>query len=176
MYVLSKDIAGFDHEQFKSRIADYEQYLSSIKEKLSLSPEGFIFDDWYKDRASHRCLHDSWLTKLFISESSDNQVDIQLTLLGAYHDGQIILTYSDVQYYRLDRNKNSAVVGSHGDLRYEEFRMDDKGNMIHEFDWYTKDENAVFLIACKHICYEWREFESGQAPERTPEWKINSQP
>ena len=173
MFVLSKDIDKLGFEESTKKIGEYKKYLASIKDKLSLSPTGFIFESWYTDFSSHKCPHDSWLDELVVSEDDENNVSISLRLLGAYHDGFITLKYTDVQYYRLDRNKSSVVKASHGDLRCAEFRLDEDGNIIHEFDWYTLDENAVFLIACKHIGYEWEEIDQNTEIKRRPEWKTN---
>jgi len=74
-------------------------------------------------------------------------------------------------YYKLDRHPASVVKSSHGDLRYEEFRLDEEGNIIHEFDWYSLDENAIFLIACKSVAYQWEPMREGEVPERKPQWR-----
>jgi hypothetical protein len=171
MYILSKDIDDIEYEDYQSRAEAYNQYLDSIRDKLKLSPEGFVFEEWYRDTSSHRCPHDAWLERISISENDSNEVQIQLRLLGAYHDGNITFTYNDVQYYRLDRHKSSTVKSSHGDLRYEEFRLDEDENIIHEYDWYTLGENALFLIACKSIDYQWDPLREGEKANRKPEWR-----
>ena len=173
MYILSKDIDSLSYEESKRRFSEYKEYLETIKGKLSFFPINFIFEEWYTDIASHKCIHDSWLDKVLISEDDENKVTITLKLLGAYHDGFITLKYSDVQYYKLNRNESSTIKSSHGDLRYEEFRLDEDGNQIHEFDWYTLDENAAFLIACRHIEYIWEEIPFDKKVKRKAEWKTN---
>lgn len=170
MYILSKDIGNLEFEEYKKRVSDYQSYLASIKDKISLSPHGFIFEDWYRNCDSHRCPHDSWLDRIVVSEDDNNEVNIELKLLGAYHDGYIFFRYSGVKYYKLDRHSTSVIKSSHGDLRYEEFRLDDEGYLVHEFDWYTLDENAIFLIACESVSYSWEPIEDGDKPSRESEW------
>ncbi|NVJ49462.1 MAG: hypothetical protein HWE11_03690 [Gammaproteobacteria bacterium] len=171
MYVLSKDIDHLEYEEFKVKADEYRQYLDSIKDKLSLSPKDFIFEDWYNEPNSHKCPHDSWLDRLVVSEDSESTVQIELRLLGAYHDGFITFRYSGVQYYNLARHESSIVESSHGDLRYQEFRLDSDGNVIHEFDWYNLGENGLFLIACREIEYIWEPIPEGAIPDRKAEWE-----
>lgn len=105
-----------------------------------------------------------------MSEDDNNEVQIEMRLLGAYHDGYITFRYSSVQYYSLNRHKSSVIKSSHGDLRYEEIRIDEEGNTVHEFDWYSLDENGIFLIAARKIEYIWEPLPDRAEPERKSEW------
>lgn len=174
MFILSRDVDGLDYPEYKAKYDQYLEYLQKIKPKLSLSPKNFIYEDWYRNKESHRCPNASWLEKLIISENGDNQVQIELKLLGAYHDGYITFKYSGVKYYKIQRHQQSVIESSHGDFRYNEYRLDEHDNIVHELDWYTLDENAIFLIACQHIEYIWEPIPEGDDVKRSPDWGVNN--
>ncbi len=102
MYILSRDIDHLEYEAFRVKANEYREYLASIKDQLNLHPKEFVFEDWYRSSKSHKCPHDSWLDKLVVSEDDNNEVQIEIRLLGAYHDGYITFRYSSVQYYSLN--------------------------------------------------------------------------
>ncbi|WPP01976.1 hypothetical protein SFA35_11735 [Pseudomonas sp. HR96] len=80
-------------------------------------------------------------------------LSIQLTLLGAYHDGYIDIHYEGVSRYQMAGNASH-----HGDWRYDEVRAADHGQVIHEIEL----AQALWLIECRDISVIWR-------PLQTPE-------
>jgi hypothetical protein len=53
-------------------------------------------------------------------------------LLAAYHDGFIELVYPQVSRYTLD---GADVAQGHDDWVYDEFRLSERGTVIHEIEW-----------------------------------------
>src|SRR5215472_10521062 len=78
--------------------------------------------DWYVSPEHHRCPHDAWVEAVTISEPAsgerhqDRELQIQIRLLGAYHDGIIEFTYRHVQNYSFE---GSGITG-HGDWLRDE--------------------------------------------------------
>ena len=82
----------------------------------------------------------------------------KMRLLGAYHDGWIELHYHDVSRYRLDlhRSKSGIGRGGHRDWRYDEFRIDDDGHLIHEIQWYGRDDRATWQVHADDVAFTSR--------------------
>jgi hypothetical protein len=70
-------------------------------------------------------------------------------LLGAYHDGYIELRYLDVFAYRLW--SNDCHRGS-GDWLYDEFRLSERGNLLHEIEWSS---GGTWSIEASDLAFEW---------------------
>ncbi len=87
---------------------------------------------------------------------------IELTLLGAYHDGNIKIKYKNVQMYSLvkDRQLEDTMPGSdpmkgHGDWLIDELSLSDKGMVVHTVHWAA---GARWQIWCDDLEYEWKPF------------------
>ena len=111
----------------------YERYIDSVKERM---PSGALrlalLTDWY-DFNCHSCPHDAWLQEFKITESEsasghkrDNSADLKL--LGAYHDGVILLRYPRLMSFTIQA---PILDGGLGDWLYDEFRLSPNGNMLH---------------------------------------------
>lgn len=72
--------------------------------------------------------------------------------MGAYHDGYIELTYPIVFEYRLSAN---ALGQGHGDWRYDEFRINEKGQLIHEIEWASYGSANTWVIVASDIQHKW---------------------
>ena len=79
-------------------------------------------------------------------------VSIIIKLLGAYHDGYIEFHYPIVYEYRLAAD---TLKQGHGDWRYDEFRVDEKGYLIHEIEWASFGATNSWLIVASDIEHKW---------------------
>ena len=116
----------------------YREYLERNRARFPASAYSLATSDWYFDPHDHRCPHDAWLESAHFSEphagerSEKRSLSLSVRLLGAYHDGHIELHYPHVTAYRLDA---SNVKVGHLDWRYDEFRIDEDGFLVHEIEW-----------------------------------------
>lgn len=85
---------------------------------------------------------------------ADRSIDINLQLLGAYHDGKIQLSYQRVRTYNLvSGSQKPFEKTSHGDCIIDEIRLaDHDGYVEHEITFW---HDARWLIQCADIQYEW---------------------
>jgi hypothetical protein len=134
----------------------YTEYLQSVKERLPLSAFEFATAPWHYDHSDHRCPHDSWVESLTINEPATGErlqhrsLRISTRLLGAFHDGHLLLGYADVQMYSLESPKTQA---GHGDWLIDEIRLSDNGCVLHEV---LLSNDSRWLIEAKDISCEWR--------------------
>lgn len=142
----------------------YDEYLSIIKPRIPPSAFEFASAPWHYDPSDHRCPHDAWLEYLRISETSEGKrmevrsIDMELRLLGAYHDGYLSLGYKDVQSYSLSqplkvprRPSHTAKVG-HEDLLVDEFGVSPRGMLVHELLFSF---GARWSIECRDFQWLW---------------------
>ena len=138
------------------RTKAYREYLQSVKERLSVTAFEFATAAWHYDHSDHRCPHDSWVESLTIDEPGagerlqDRSLRISTRLLGAFHDGHLLLGYADVQTYSLESPKGRA---GHGDWLVDEIRLSDNGFVLHEV-LFSNDSR--WQIEAKDISCEWR--------------------
>jgi len=138
------------------RTKAYREYLQSVKERLSVTAFEFATAAWHYDHSDHRCPHDSWVESLTIDEPGagerlqDRSLRISTRLLGAFHDGHLLLGYADVQTYSLESPKGRA---GHGDWLVDEIRLSDNGFVLHEV-LFSNDSR--WRIEAKDISCEWR--------------------
>ena len=136
-FILSSDFPedSNDHSLFKSRFDVYREYLQSIREKLPSPAYEFAVAEWHYNPEDHQCPHDSWVESVTISEPysgdsrQDRSIEINLRLLGAYHDGYIDLKYSDVRSYSLETPadfKAPPLNVGHGDWLTDEVRLSER--------------------------------------------------
>jgi hypothetical protein len=154
-FILSADDRDADVvAQFKR----YRTYLSSVRSTFPPSAFALATSDWYFNFNDHRCPHDAWIESLEFRElgSSDRQekreLSLKLTLLGAYHDGRIEIYYPRVYAYRLD---NSNSFSGHGDWRYDELRLSERGNLLHEIEWANGNAFDSWLIEASDMTLQW---------------------
>jgi WD40 repeat protein len=134
----------------------YKEYLLSIKDRLPVSAFEFATANWHYDYGDHRCPHDSWVESLTINEPASRErlqhrsVAITVRLLGAFHDGHILIDYADVQTYSLVRPKS---LPGHGDWLVDEIRSSENGLVLHEV-LFSSDSR--WLIEARDVSCEWR--------------------
>ena len=129
-YILSKDLPdpmslGYEKRR-KEQWAAYQRRLNKLKKKsLPASALEFTLADWHYNNIDPRCPHDAWLEHVIIREPSSGErseirgLEIEIKLLGAYHDGYIQLLYKDVESYFFDQpyrwNEKHSTENGHGD-------------------------------------------------------------
>jgi len=147
-----------------ARFEAYAEYLESIRDRLPESAYAFAAAPWHYDFSDPRCPHDSWVESLTVSEPSSGErrqqrsVEIAVRLLGAYHDGHILLTYKSVRGYLLNSLHDSHGAG-HGDWLTDEIRLSDSGLVLHEVEF---SRGGRWVIECKDVAYEWEQAEGGE--------------
>jgi hypothetical protein len=148
-------------EEHKPRFEAYRRYLDSIREQLPPAAFAFATADWHYNFADPRCPHDAWVESVIIAESAagtqreQRRIDIQVRLLGAYHDGHIELHYRNVAAYTLEHPAGSTEPPrerGHGDWRDDEVRLSARGLVIHDVMFIG---GSHWLIECEDIQYRW---------------------
>ena len=134
----------------------YREYLRSVKDRLPASALEFATAAWHYDYSDHRCPHDSWVESLTIDEPARGgrlearSLRISTHLLGAFHDGHLLLDYADVQMYSLENPKTRS---GHDDWLFDEIRLSENGFVLHEV-LFSND--SLWLIEAKDISWQWR--------------------
>ena len=154
MYILGeqrdKDVEGAFNR--------YEQYLKENSDCFPKSAYALATSDWYYGFSDHKAPHDAWLEAITISEPSSGSrneirtVSISIKLLSAYHDGYIEFQYPEVFEYKV----NAHTFGQgHGDWRYDQFRLNEKGKLIHEIEWATYGATNNWVIVASDVQHKW---------------------
>jgi hypothetical protein len=152
-FILIKDgaqesVAAFIMEAWKK----YRTYLAEVAEQMPQSARDFALAEWHHNFNDPRAPHDAWVEQVLVYESATGdrhevrQCHIKLRLLGAYHDGHIEIEYTDVNRYSL-----GSEYSSHGDWRFDEIRLSNSGNVLHEIEI----GDTTWIIECKDIRYSW---------------------
>lgn len=135
---------------------NYRQYLNSVRDRFPPNAYELATSSWWFDPNDHNCPHDSWLEKAVIHEPSQGErhevrkTDLNLTLLGAYHDVRIHLFYSGVAALNID---GRSLEKGHGDWCYDEFRVSDDGFLIHEIEWASIESKSRWIITARDLEY-----------------------
>jgi hypothetical protein len=139
----------------------YREYVESAKDSFPPSAYALATSDWYFNPEDRRSPHDAWLESLHLTEPSSGErheirtLSLRLRLLGAYHDGFIELLYPRLFAYRL--NVEDGEMG-HRDWRYDEFRVSDRGRVIHEIEWCGPRRTGRWLIEASDVQLQWVPF------------------
>lgn len=143
----------------KSCFDAYYLYLDSVKNELPENTYNFAVNDWHYNFEDYKCPHDSWIENFLIKEKTDatqsKSVDMELRLLGAYHNGNIIINYLEVSSYKLEWNffqekKTDSKKLWHGDWMIDEISLSDSGKVIHEIEFRF---DGYWIIECKEVNY-----------------------
>ncbi|MGJ7903163.1 hypothetical protein [Lysobacter sp. 1R34A] len=152
MFLLRKDRPANSLDEWDVGWQKYQEYLASISSSLPESVLSYALADWHYDHMDHRPPHDSWLQKVEVIESAGNGergpkgARMILTLLGAYHDGIIEIEYFGIHSYAMHRG--SAIFG---DWLYDEVRLSDEGNVLHEVEF----DKGSLLVVCQDFIHKW---------------------
>jgi len=134
----------------------YREYLRSVRDRLPAAVAKFAGADWWYNPNDHRSLHDAWVESIRLDEtalaaSRVRPINIDVTLLGPYHDRRTTLSYRDVSQYALRLDQSSLDgAGGHGDWLIDEIRLSPAGGVIHEVEFSS---GATWLIECATIQY-----------------------
>lgn len=151
-FVLSAD--GRD-EDVVGAFRRYRVYLEFVRSVFPPSAYALATSDWYFNFNDHRSPHDAWLETFDLREKSHGarhekrSLSLCVRLLGAYHDGYIELRYSDVFAYRLWSNDSHR---GNGDWLYDELRLSERGNLLHEIEWSS---GGIWSIEASDVALEW---------------------
>jgi hypothetical protein len=136
----------------------YRTYLQGVRHSLPESVFALASSDWYFSPHERRCPHDAWLESVVISERSSGERDevrstsIRVRLLGAYHDGFIEFFYPRVLQYSLD---GSDAANGLRDWCCDEFRLSERGHVIHEIEWCGAHDTARWVIEASDVQFQW---------------------
>lgn len=167
-YILSTDIGEVntpeDIQRFDKKWQEYHQYLESLRGRMPQSAFDFATASWHYDHEDPRGLHDSWVNSLTIREPARGErkairaLEIEVRLLGPYHNGITTLKYLEVFSYTLG---TPAVVvepaenSGHGDWLYDEVRLAEGGHVLHEVEF---SRGSRWKILCKDIQHIWEPY------------------
>src|SRR5687767_8906693 len=113
MYILladwSRDDAatGDDTAAMMAAHRRYDAYLEANRHRFPEQAFAFAAAPWHHDFSDHRAPHDAWVQSFRFVDASlpdggdKRLVDLEIVLLGAYHDGHLHLTYRRVHRYAL---------------------------------------------------------------------------
>jgi hypothetical protein len=136
----------------------YRYYLETERHRFPTGALALATSAWYFNPEDHRCPHDAWLQHLVVHEEGRAErhqhraVALSIQLLGAYHDLVLTFTYPRVYRYAFEA---AAIREGHFDWRYDEFRVNDDGRLLHEIEWSGTRAGARWLIEADDVALEW---------------------
>jgi hypothetical protein len=142
-------------------LAQYAAYLADVRDRMPPGAFALATSGWYFNPSDHRCPHDAWLDSCQLEEVTgpslhNRRLDLTVRLLGAYHDGYLILRYTDVTRYRLDFQPTPQDTGhGHRDWRYDEFRAVGSRRVEHEIEWWGTACTGTWLIEAADVEASW---------------------
>jgi hypothetical protein len=85
-------------------------------------------------------------------------VNIDLRLLGAFHDGYIDLHYTNVADYHIAGGGSEGDHGhdGHGDWYVDDFHVSSQGKVVHEILF---SRGYIWSIECDDVVHEWLPFQ-----------------
>lgn len=149
--------------------SDFDRYSRYLTENAHRFPPGALElaqSSWYFGFSGQRAPHDSRLEQLVIAEGppeeslgrDTRQPEITIRLRNAFDSGYLIFEYVGVTSYALG---GSDLVGGHQDWRYDEFRLDEGGRLVHEIEWWGRGESARWVIVASDMRFGFEEDPSG---------------
>jgi hypothetical protein len=139
---------------------NYRRYLEQNRSSFPASVFDLASSDWYFNPNEHRCPHDGRLESVTISEAAHgaqeqkHEISIRIRLRGAYDDLNLEFYYSKVSSYSLVASDS---IHGLGDWRYDEFTVDQSGQVIHEIEWagFLKLESSRWIICASDVQFTW---------------------
>jgi len=135
----------------------YREYVERLRQDFPRGAYSLATSDWYY-ADDHRCPHDAWLEEVTLSETATGprhevrSVTMRIRLLGAHHDGHIELRYPKVFRYQLELD---PALDGHRDWRYDEFRLTQDGNVLHQIEWWSLGAIGHWLIEASDVEFGW---------------------
>ena len=145
---IGEDLRNASAQNFEA----YTVYLAAIRYQLPSSAYEFATADWHYDPQDPKCPHDAWIQEIKIKEIAEGEraeirsTQIEIFLLGAYHDRLLKLTYFGVESYSM-----SAAKSSHNDWITDEIRLSGDGFVVHEAEFSS---GARLVIECRDLRFE----------------------
>jgi hypothetical protein len=146
--------------------ARYRDYLAAEAHRFPPHALALATADWYFLSDDHRCPHDAWLQHVRLTEVGRGKGQqrrrdrLRIQLLGAYHDMILTFTYKAVIRYVLRGDDLRSSLG-HADWRYDEFRVNNEGHLVHEIEWWQAWETGRWLIEAEDVEFQWRPRDGG---------------
>lgn len=133
----------------------YFAYVDANRDQFPASAYELAAAQWRHDFNDHRALHDSWVESFrFFDESlpeggPGRSNSLELTVLGAYHDGKIRLIYRNVDSAQLHLSEAST-----GPIQIyrDEIRLSGGGHVLHEIEFLGQEN---WLIECNDMTQHW---------------------
>ena len=144
----------------------FRRYRDYLRQEGSRFPKGALAlatSDWYFGNADHRAPHDSWLLSASFeeigtaAEERERTVSLRVRLLGAYHDLELELHYPKVFAYSF---RGAVGKDGHGDWRYDEFRLGEEGELVHEIQWWGKENRGTWVIHATDVVFTSRRYDA----------------
>jgi hypothetical protein len=136
---------------------NYRGYVDSVRQRLPKSAVELASSEWYFNFNDQRCPHDAHLEHVRVddTDSGDDglarRVSISIKLLGYYYDSVIEYRfhYPRVFAYRLESFHREL---GNRTWRYDEFRLSDDGDLLHEIEWAG---TGNWVIEASDIEFRW---------------------
>jgi hypothetical protein len=150
-YILRENVIDFDA---------YSAYLATVRDRLPPHIAAFAAEERHFALNAPETLHDAWLVELSVREPAkgDRQerraTEVDLRLLGTFHDREHVLRYTGVRRYEF---VGADVPRGHGDLYTHEVRLASDGvGVIHEYLFCGPPggANSRLLIECADFTHE----------------------
>ena len=156
------DAWGKEPEVWQAVWARHEAHVARIRLQLPPGARAYVEVPWHYDTNDPRCPHDAWVEQLVLREPARGdrrerrRIDLEVRLLGAYHDGFLTFQYRNVVAYRLEQPNTRAerpfraLVG-HGDWLTDDIGLSPDGFATHEVlfrhdgRWYIECEDLTCL-------------------------------
>ncbi|MEQ1761983.1 MAG: hypothetical protein ABL984_02440 [Pyrinomonadaceae bacterium] len=144
------------YEDIKGTFESYKRHMEILRDRMPAKAFEFASASWHYDDGTIG-LHDSWIESVVLREIAEGEhreirsLEIDVELLGAYHDRVINLHYTGVREY--DLSKQSETHG-HGDWLTDEFDLTDEGLVIHEVHFAN---GGSWRIVCKDVEFSERQ-------------------
>jgi hypothetical protein len=157
------DAWGSERDEAHAAWVRHEAHIATIRAQLPPGALAFAEAPWHYDHEDHRCPHDAWVEHVLVSEPAGGsrrnrrRIDIEVRLLGAYHDGYLVLRYRNVVAYRVEQPNHAQDrlyrrwVG-HGDWLTDDIGLSVDGFVTHDvvFQW-----GGTWRIECEELAHEW---------------------
>lgn len=155
MYILAPERDSDPEGAFQR----YEEYLRHAEGRFPAGALALATSGWYFGFNDHRAPHDAWLLSASFEEtgtgarSEKRTLSLRVRLLGAYRDHELEFHYPKVFSYAF---AGGVVEPGHCDWRYDEFRLNDVGQLVHEIQWWGATQTATWLICSDDVVFTSR--------------------
>lgn len=165
MFILRADWSkqGRDQDEadeIASMMAAHAHYSAYLDDNRARFPDGvyeLAASNWRHNFNDHRALHDSWIEAFRFLDGSlpdgggNRNNDLEILVLGAYHDGRTRLRYKNVHGVRLSL---SDARDGPAEIYRDEIRLSDSGLVLHEIEFLARDN---WLIECEDMDQQWEQ-------------------